>query len=133
MKIPKDTEYFQYKNLNPKNRKTDDCVVRAISEASGLTYEQVLMDLVDIQIKTGYAITDVRCYEKYLQSNGWVKHMQPRKSDNTKYTGKQFLRKFGDLCIANIGGHHCTCIKNGKIIDIWDCSDGCIGNYWTKS
>lgn len=82
-------------------------------------------------------------YDKYLQSKGWIKHKQPRKADNTKYTGKEFCRVLnkdifavGQSVVANIGGGHMVCIKeNGttfKVHDIWDSTDGCIGNYWTK-
>ena len=58
---------------------------------------------------------------------------QPRKSDNTKYIGKEFCKMFKGTCVANIGGHHIVCIKDGKVHDIWDSTDGCIGNYWIKT
>ena len=57
---------------------------------------------------------------------------QPRKANNKKYTGKEFCKKHNETCVANIGGHHVVCIKNGKVHDIWDSTDGCIGNYWVK-
>jgi len=88
-------------------------------------------------------------YDKYLQSKGWVKHNQPKKRDNTKFTGKEFCKELncniaavGVTVIANIGGHHIVCIKEHydgdayglhKVYDIWDSTDGCIGNYWTKA
>jgi hypothetical protein len=34
--------------------------------------------------------------------------------------------------IANIGGHHIVAIIEGQINDIWDSSDGCIGNVWVN-
>ena len=34
--------------------------------------------------------------------------------------------------IAMIGGHHIVAIVKAKVCDIWDSTDGCIGNYWTK-
>ena len=47
--------------------------------------------------------------EKYLDQLGWTKHKQPRKDDNTKYTGKEFCQilnrdilAVGNNIIANI-------------------------------
>ena len=73
-----------------------------------------------------------KCIDKYLTSKGCIKMKQPRKSDNTKYTGKEFYKIFNGVCVANIGGNHVVCIKNGKVHDTWDSTDGCIGNYWVK-
>lgn len=85
--------------------------------------------------KTGYALNDVKGEAKYLESKGWVKHSQLRKPDGTKYTGKEFCKLVAEKnqrYIANIGGHHAVAIVGGKVNDIWDSTDGCIGNYWTK-
>lgn len=132
MKIPKDTATFNYYNANPKKRHSTDCVTRAICAATGQTYEQTARELLDLWLKTGYEMTDVKCFGKYLESKGWLKNKQPRKFDNKKLTGNEFAKIFKGVCVANIGGNHTVCIKNGKILDIWDSGDGCIGNYWTK-
>lgn len=140
-----DTSTFHYYNANPKNRMTDDCVIRAISTALEIPYNQVVMEMAELQCKTGYDISSNKGIENYLSIKGWVKHSQPRKSDNTKYTGKEFCQMLsqdilsvGQSIVANIGGHHIVCIKEygvhgfHKVYDTWDSTDGCIGNYWTK-
>ena len=126
------TETFIYYNANPKGRITTDCVVRAICTALNEPYKYVLMEMMELSIETGYEYTDKKCIDKYLELKGWTKMKQPRKSNNTKYTGKEFCKTFKGICVANIGGHHIVCIKDGKIYDIWDSTDGCIGNYWVK-
>ena len=131
MKIPESTTTFQYYNANPKNKHTTDCVVRAICTALDQPYNQTVKELSGLWIETGYEMSEPKCFGKYLESKGFVKHKQPRKPDNTKYTGKEFVKIFKDVCVANIGGGHTVCIKYGKILDIWDSSEGCIGNYWT--
>ena len=134
-----DTSTFHYYNANPKNRITGDCVIRAICVACEVPYNQVVMDLAKIQCETGYDYggkgTDI-----LLKQYGWTKMNQPRKIDNTKYTGKEFCSIIQDeendkninRIVANIGGHHIVAIINGKVWDIWDSTDGCIGNYWIK-
>lgn len=141
------TEVFQYYNRNPKNRITTDCVLRAISTALDMPYHEVVMEMSEIQCKTGYDSHSKEVIDRYLKSKGWVKCKQPRKYDNTKYTGEEFCLKIQHpiYCeelelpdcdwhhmVANIGGHHIVAIIDGKIHDIWDSSGGCIGNVWVK-
>lgn len=131
MKIPENTEYFTYYNANPKGKYTTDCVIRAICTALGQGYEETVMELTKLWLDSGYEMGEPSCFGKYLKSKGWKKNKQPRKENNKRYTGKEFCKIFTGTCVANIGCGHIVCIKNGKILDIWDSSDGCIGNYWT--
>lgn len=138
-----DTSTFHYYNANPKNRITTDCVIRAISTATEIPYNQVVMEMAELQCKTGYDDGDKKLYDKYLQSKGWIKKYQPRKLDDTKYTGVEFCQEIregamwgsGDheRIVANIGGNHTVAIINGKVWDTWDSTDGCIGNFWVKA
>lgn len=137
-----ETYTFHFHNANPKNRYTTDCVIRAISTALEISYTTVLMEMAELQCKTGYDMSEKKCIDMYLQSKGWIKKWQPRKLENTKYTGKEFCREVregttwgdGDFTriVANIGGNHIVAIMDGKVWDIWDSTDGCIGNYWVK-
>lgn len=131
-KIPVDTQNFTYYNANPKGKMTTDCVTRAITTALNQPYETTVRELTELWLKTGYEMTEPRCYGKYLESKGFEKQKQPRKADNTRYTGREFVRIFKGVCVANIGSSHVVCIKDGKVIDIWNSTGGCIGNYWIK-
>ena len=44
-----------------------------------------------------------------------------RKHNNTKYTGEEFCKIYKGVCVANIGGNHTVCIKNGKVYDVNIC------------
>lgn len=130
-----ETKTFHYYNANPRNRITGDCTFRAICTALGQTWEQTVMEMAILSCETGYALNDDKGIAKYLEKKGWIKHKQPRKADNTKYTGKEFCEMIADKkkrYIANIGGHHMVAIVDGKVNDIWDSTYKCIGNYWTK-
>lgn len=141
-----DTDTFFFYNCNPKNKYTTDCVIRAISLVTQLPYEQVLIDLARMQVETGYDMSEEKCYGKYLSGKGFVKQRQPRKWDNTKYTGKEwckhisktleFMNCKSDRMIAHIGGHHIVALLRmgdcWKVVDTWDSTWGCIGNYWVK-
>lgn len=138
-----DTKTFHYYNANPKNRITTDCVVRAITTALNQDYNTTVMELAKMQCDTGYDDGDKKLYDKYLQSKGWIKKYQPRKWDDSKYTGNEFCYEIqesttwgvGDFTriVANIGGHHIVAIIDGRVWDIWNSTDGCIGNFWVKA
>lgn len=143
-----DTNTFYYYNANPKNKIGADCVIRAIATALVQSWEQTVRELTEVGIKYGYVLNDKKCYERYLKSKGWIKHKQPKKDDNTKYTGQEFcdyLYNYSDECyipyiqgnvIAHIGTGHIVAFVEEKrqkyrCYDIWDSTRGCIGNYWT--
>lgn len=134
-----ETNTFHYYNANPKNRLGNDCVIRAICTALDQSWEQTVRELTEVGIKKGFVLNDKQTYAEYLKQKGWIKKEQPRKFDGTKYTGKEFcekLQRSGNApymnIIAHIGGHHIVAIVNGKVNDIWNSTDGCIGNYWVQ-
>lgn len=146
-----ETSIFRYHNANPKNRLTTDCVIRAICTALDQTWDQTLRELTEVGIENCLTATNKDTYTKYLAQKGFSKCKQPRKEDNTKYTGYEWINwlyenakqhpsfKSCKAIVAHIGGHHLVCLKlvdeddqhrHFKIHDTWDSSDGCIGNYW---
>ena len=145
--IPKNTAYFTYANANPKGKITGDCVIRALATAMNKTWDEVLTDLYQYALKHKQMLDCSQLYSKYLKDQGWIKLKQPRKYDNTKYTGIEFCEElqsstcfkhegyYLDSCdkfIAHIGGHHVVAIVNGSILDTWNSTGGCIGNIWIK-
>lgn len=143
------TSTFVYHNANPKKKLTTDCVIRALSTAMEKPYQEVVMELAQLQCETGYDDGDPTLYNKYLKKHGWVKCKQPRKWDGTKYTGEEFCLKLQHpiYCeeletlpdnfdwhhiIAHIGGHHIVSIIDGFVHDIWNSTHKCIGNVWVK-
>ena len=67
MKIPENTTTFRYYNANPRNKHTTDCVVRAICTALDQPYNKTIKELSELWIETGYQMSDVKCYGKYLE------------------------------------------------------------------
>ena len=138
-----DTQSFHFYNANPKNRITTDCVIRALSTALEIPYNQVVMEMAELQCKTGFDPSETKTIDKYLQQHGWVKQGQPRKWDKTKYTGKEFCEealtsKYGlypykdQRIVANMGSHHIVAIVNGQVWDTWNSTGGKVGIIWTK-
>jgi hypothetical protein len=134
-----ETSTFHYYNANPKNKIASDCVIRALCTAMEEPYEKVYRELLEVSLKCGYVLNEKKCYERYLKEKGWVKHSQPRKKDNTKYTGKEWCEEvqthrhwYSPQMIASIGGHHIVAVMFGQVYDTWDSTNKCIGNYWER-
>ena len=142
-----ETDTFLWHNVNPKGHITDDCLMRAIAGASGMSWYDVFDGLRAVMRAT--ARVDKTALRKYLTQEGWTIRKQPRKDDGTKYTGAQFCKwlsinypngELGNI-IADIGGHHIVCImptEHGdgikcryKVIDTWNSTGRCIGSWWT--
>jgi hypothetical protein len=124
---------FQKLNVNPKVRKTGDCVTRALSKVMRIDYNQVVLDLAKLQVETGYDSHSKQCYELYLKQHGWIKHKQPRYAeDGTKYLVGDIYKLLYPYERAIIScAHHLTCKDSMDIIDTWDCRRKTIGNYYT--
>ena len=122
------------KNVNPRNRKTTDCVIRALTVATGEDYYKVLKDLYELQVATGYDMAEKRSIDRYLEQNGWTKHKQPKKPNGKKYLVGEInqLINDGDPAVVSLAGH-LTAVKDDHLVDVWDCRYKTIGNYYTKN
>lgn len=124
---------YELKNQNPKNKKTTDCVIRALTEATGKSYYDIYDDLYKLSIKTGYFINEKRLYEKLIESYGFVKVKQPIKWNDKKYLIGELdeLIRRADIIIVSCA-HHLACVKNHTLYDLWDCRRKSVGNYFIK-
>lgn len=136
-KIPQDTDVFKFNNPNPKNNRTTDCVVRAIALATHRAWGTVYREMFEFSFERGRMVGDATLIDLYLKHLGWVKHPSPRRPDNHRYRGYEFCREYipqhlaGKTIIANIGAEHIVAIIDGRVNDIWNSTNGAIGNYWT--
>lgn len=127
------TQWFTWYNANPKNRvSTGDCVIRAISSLTNVSWEQTLRNITELGITFGRVYDDEYVYNKYLERMGYIKMAQPKFANGHKLIGVQFCELFKHDCVAHIGGHHMVYISGGKVYDTWDSTNGTIGNFWVN-
>lgn len=124
-------EFIQF-NPNPKNKKTGDCMVRALSKALEKSWEECYTELFHNTLKTGYSVSDKKNLKSYLKKLGYEMEKMPRKRDNKRYTVEEFanyLAKENETYIISVA-NHITVIKNKILYDIWNCKNKSVGNYW---
>ena len=132
----KNTEFYEFTNVNPHNRIGGDCVIRAIALACGQSWETTVRELTEMGIKKGYICNDQKLYPAYLISKGFKEMPEPRDVNNRKLTVKEWLIQREGFSIknivANVGSHHVACIIDGKVRDIWNSSTQTMHKYWVK-
>ena len=118
---------FVYYNNNPYGKREEDCVVRAITLASGLPYEEVEHKL---WLTAELYNCDRLC--KFCYSN-FIKHVLGYKEVNCDdLTVGEFADKHPiGIYLVRIEGH-LTCIIDGICYDIWNCLDEICDTVWKK-
>ena len=124
--------YFMKYNNNPKEKRTGDCIIRALALALNKSWKEVYTDLFNLSIKMSLIVTDPKVFKKYLKDLDYTQEKMPKTLDNKRYTVEEFI---DDIAHKNMTyiisiAKHVTVIKDKKLYDTWDCSHKCVGNYW---
>lgn len=120
-----------YANPNPCRQEEPDCVVRAISIATGQTWDETHCDLC--------ALSHERCtmpsvnwlWELYLKRKGFEKSLLPAHCPSCT-TVNDFCRMHpvGTFILAT--GSHAVCANDGNYLDIWDSGDETVTYFFRK-
>ena len=124
-------KFIEY-NANPKNKKTGDCVIRAIALATNSSWEYTYTKLVEIGIKKGLMLNDRKNWKAYLKDLEYEQQKMPRREDRSRYTLEEFCDEIAEekkIYIVKVAGH-LTIVKDKNLYDTWNCSKKCVGNYW---
>lgn len=115
---------YRYYNANSKGYDVNDCVIRAISRAEGKSWDETYIELSDIARRNGILLDDVNFVEPLLD------YRYDRRCYDNGYTVGRFARTHpvGTYLVTMDG--HITCIKNGVILDTFDCSSRRIKCVW---
>ena len=145
-KIPADNRYFKYVNANPAGKRTGDCIMRAVAEASRATWDECVDGLCAIAHDKRIAPQDPAAERELLKRLGFAQMKQPKKVNGKKLTGREFCTWLdsqvllgalpaGVRVVANIGAHHVVAVirdESGRfrVHDTWDCTTRCVGTWW---
>lgn len=114
---------YEFCNNNPLNKYENDCLIRAVSCATGRSWDEVYNNLSDIAQYNGTMMDDRDFVRSYLDSKY---RRVPFTLERVGQTAEFY--KDNDLLIT-MNGHIC-CSKKGIIYDIFDPRDYYTEDAW---
>lgn len=123
---------FEFYNPHPQQKMVGDCVKRALTKASGLTYQEVSNELNRIKREKGassYASNSV--WMHYVDNNLHAKKISfPAEKGKPRMNGARFCEEYPKgVYILNMA-KHLSCCVDGILYDTWDSSDKCVYNAY---
>lgn len=123
---------YSYYNINPQQKNVGDCVVRAISKATGRDWGDTYLALcvqgyIDCDMPSANAV-----WGNYLRGLGYRRKIVPDTCPDC-YTVRQFAQEHpaGTYIIALSG--HVVCVEDGVIWDSWNSGNEIVLYYWERS
>lgn len=114
-------------NLNPKGIRVGDCVIRAISTASGKSWDRVYAELAVHGFKMADMPSSNAVWASYLGSIGFKCSMLP-----TGYTVRRFAEEYDKGAYIVCTGSHVVAVIDGDYLDTWDSGDEVPVYYFYK-
>lgn len=119
---------FVKENVNPKNRKTGDCVIRAIAKAEGKDWLEIFDSLTAIARAKYTVPNDKMAYEKYLEGYETVRVFHEVEGKKKRFTVAEIC-SFEGTYIVSVASH-LTTVADGVLYDTWDCSRKSAYKIW---
>ena len=122
---------YLYFNPNPAGRRAGDCVIRAISAATGRPWSEVYSGVCS----EGYSLGDMPSADyvwgEYLRRHGFSRYAIPAE-DGADCTVREFasLHDLGTYILAIAG--HVVCVRDGDWYDTWNSGDCIPVYYWAR-
>ena len=122
---------YIFYNANPAKILVGDCVVRAISKATGMNWEDAYKELVF----KGFEMYDMpnsnAVWETYLLENGFERFNLP--TDCPKcYTVREFADEYNKGTYIVGTGTHAIAVIDGRYFDTFDTGDETISYFLRK-
>lgn len=125
------SSHFVKSNPHPLgNGKIGDCVIRALSHATGKTWLQVYDELCEIGRRIYCPMVWRDSYDEFLTKNGFVWHPVKREKGVKALTVKTFAEKFANGVYVLRLASHLTCVKDGYWYDTWNCFNCSVYGYY---
>ena len=114
---------YKYYNANVLGRNISDCTIRAISCATGKSWDKVYEQLSDIAQAQGTMVDDRDFIIDYLDR-------RYERIPYVKGTVGSISKKYSDLILLITMKGHITCSKYGNIYDTFDCTNRIAEYVW---
>lgn len=114
---------YKYYNANALGKQTDDCTIRAISCATGKSWDYLYEHLSDIAQAEGTMMDNRKFIIDYLDK-------RYKRLPYVEGTVGYISRHYPDNILLITMNGHITCSKYGNIYDSFDCSHKIVEYVW---
>lgn len=122
-----------YTSVRYKKDLTNDCAIRAIAHFLGggveEDYKWIRNDLFNLASKMWRMPNDDDVIEAYMVKRGFTRFSPLKTKNNKKYKIGNF--PLGGSVLIRCSGHW-TCLKDGVILDTWDCRDLAAQSFYKR-
>lgn len=115
-------------NPNPTGRNVEDCAVRALSAALGISWEDAYAMLASAGFQMGDMMHANSVLGAVLRMRGYYRASIPNRCPDC-YTAEDFAREHPRGTFVLGGSNHVVAIKDGILLDSYD-SSGMIPQYF---
>lgn len=122
---------FVYFNPNPSNQKVGDCVVRAISKATGNDWEKTYIDICCEGLKYYDMPSSNYVFGMYLNRNGFTMHPMQNICPSCT-TVERFSDEHDNGTFVLVCQNHVVASVGGDYFDTWDSGNEIVLYYWQK-
>lgn len=126
-----------YLNLNPYEKKTGDCVVRALAYATGQTWDRTYWQLAELGYERAEMPSWNATWWEFLKRKGFRRYVIPDTCPDC-YTVDDFCKDHPRGIYVLLIPHssenagHVVTIENGNAYDTWDSTHETPLVYWRK-
>jgi hypothetical protein len=121
---------YVYENRNPSNRRTGDCVIRAISKVMNMSWDDVAIDLSMMMVQKHDIISSNALWGEYLMLNGFKRGVLPECPNCL--TLDEFCKMFPAGTYVACTGTHVVAVIDGNFYDTFDSSQEIITYYYER-
>ena len=118
-------------NLNPYKKSVGDCVIRAISTAEEMDWDDTFIELM---LKC-FALKDIpssnNAWGTYLHDIGYTRRIIPDRCPDC-YTIRDFCEDYPEGIYILATGSHVVAVKDGNYFDTWDSGNEVPIYYFAK-
>lgn len=122
---------FSYLNLNPRQVRTSDCVIRSIAAITGIEWHDIFLRLCMVAYDMCMMPDTDMVWQTYLLSNGFIKYQVSGRCPDCM-TVREFaeLHPTGSYILAC--SEHVVAVIDGVYYDTSDTGDYIANTVWMK-